>query len=443
MAVHPSVAATNISFAWRCGQWAVHVDNVLLKAASRYMERKLRVSSVAGASVLAVRPFGSGLALTSPGGGPPSAALTENGFNPGAGHVAAWARFGPVGAFVTVANPFTRLGATVGGGGHCQAGVNYRNGDLPHMPLKGVADGAACEELCRQRVDCKAYVWVRAGCEGTPAPGHCYLKQTLTDRTSEECTCALVKPFPTPSPPAPGTRGVNVTAEYAPTMAFGAAAHETDGAIIGLTGQLGKYAVAPGVDVFVGERQAFVACVEEHQLDTASREHKTVKINVAWDESDYQIDVGTAAGRAEYRRIIDRNAELGVTHIVYEPRNTLHASRFNSTDGWGWEASLWFGMGEQIREGRFDPRTDDAPADIVEMVQYAKSRGIGLCSYVYPALHFAALKQWWVGSGIDVVNLGVEQVQEYFIQTWLPTLRQTSPLLTPCVAQDARIHGEV
>ena len=40
---------------------------------------------------------------------------------------------------------------------------------------------------------------------------------------------------------------------------------------------------------------------------------------MAWDESDYQIDVGTAAGRSEYKRIVDRNAELGVTHIVYEP----------------------------------------------------------------------------------------------------------------------------
>ena len=29
---------------------------------------------------------------------------------------------------------------------------------------------------------------------------------------------------------------------------------------------------------------------------------------VGWDSNDYQIDVGTAAGRAEYKRMIDRCA---------------------------------------------------------------------------------------------------------------------------------------
>ena len=46
-------------------------------------------------------------------------------------------------------------------------------------------------------------------------------------------------------------------------------------------------------------------------------------------------DVGTAAGQTEYHRIIDRNAEFGSTHIVYEPTNSLRGSRFNTTDGWG------------------------------------------------------------------------------------------------------------
>ena len=40
------------------------------------------------------------------------------------------------------------------------------------------------------------------------------------------------------------------------------------------------------------------------------------KVNVAWDENDYQIDVATEAGVAEYMRIIERNAQIGVTHIV-------------------------------------------------------------------------------------------------------------------------------
>ena len=56
-----------------------------------------------------------------------------------------------------------------------------------------------------------------------------------------------------------------------------------------------------------------------------------------------------------YKRIIDRNAELGVTHIVYEPFNSLRSSRKTATDGWGWEGSLWLSMGEQIRNGSWAP----------------------------------------------------------------------------------------
>ena len=53
--------------------------------------------------------------------------------------------------------------------------------------------------------------------------------------------------------------------------------------------------------------------MEYFLLDKQSREDKTVKVNVAWDENDYQIDVGTEAGMTEYKRIIDRNHQFG-TH---------------------------------------------------------------------------------------------------------------------------------
>ena len=60
-----------------------------------------------------------------------------------------------------------------------------------------------------------------------------------------------------------------------------------------------------------GEYRAFTRCVEYFLLDKQSREDKTVKVNVAWDENDYQIDVGTEAGMTEYKRIIDRNHQFG------------------------------------------------------------------------------------------------------------------------------------
>jgi hypothetical protein len=131
--------------------------------------------------------------------------------------------------------------------------------------------------------------------------------------------------------------------------------------VIGLT-TIGKYAVSTAEPSFnLGERAAFIDCVEAYLLDDASRANHTVKVDVAWDLSDYQIDVGTEKGQTDYKRIIDKNSEFGATHIVYEPRNTLHSSRFNTTDGWGWEGSLWFSMGEQIREQQWDPITDAVP----------------------------------------------------------------------------------
>ena len=132
-------------------------------------------------------------------------------------------------------------------------------------------------------------------------------------------------------------RKVGVQAGYFPKMVhrpspFIGEGHITDPALIGLT-SLGAYELE-GLNL--GERAAFISAVEAFYLDGAARAKGTVKVNVAWDESDYQIDVGTAAGRDEYKRIIDRNAELGVTHIVYEPRNTRVADRHNYTDGWGY-----------------------------------------------------------------------------------------------------------
>ena len=45
--------------------------------------------------------------------------------------------------------------------------------------------------------------------------------------------------------------------------------------------RLEKYAYD---DVNLGERRAFVACVESYLLDAPRNE--SVKVNVAWDESD-------------------------------------------------------------------------------------------------------------------------------------------------------------
>ena len=93
-----------------------------------------------------------------------------------------------------------------------------------------------------------------------------------------------------------------------------------------------------------------------------------------------------------------------MTHIVYEPRNTLHSSRFNTTDGWGWEETLWFSMGERIREGAWNPMDDPAPSDILAMVEYAATKGVKLCAYVYPNLQFEAVPSAIIDGAANLAN---------------------------------------
>ena len=220
--------------------------------------------------------------------------------------------------------------------------------------------------------------------------------------------------------PASTSGAVDVEATYSPRMVhrpstFGGIAHISDAALIGLT-SLGAYELE-GVNL--GERRAFISAVESFHLDTAARANGTVKVNVAWDESDYQIDVGTPAGRREYQRIIDRNAELGITHIVYEPRNTRVADRHNYTDGWGWEASLWFSMGERLRQGNWAPGIDPVDPSIQEMVAYARARGVGLLAYVYPCLQFEAHAEAFRDGALDLAAPGVAEWLAHTLEAFM------------------------
>eukprot|EP01052_Picozoa_sp_SAG31_P007709 SAG31_NODE_371_length_16628_cov_3.741943_17_plen_686_part_00 len=164
--------------------------------------------------------------------------------------------------------------------------------------------------------------------------------------------------------------------------AGGAAARVLDSAIVGLyegsTSQL-ELAEAAAVTKVVGE-----------YLVQPSEEDATVKINIAWCENgenrlerrsfadagayrfglplaavccllsavccllsavccllsavcyaaagiDYQLDISLPDDRASYKRIIDRAAEMGITHILFAPRNSDVSSKENNTDPWGWE----------------------------------------------------------------------------------------------------------
>ena len=147
------------------------------------------------------------------------------------------------------------------------------------------------------------------------------------------------------------------------------------------------------------ERDAIVDAVTPFLLQPPTAHNRTVKTNVAWDENDWQIDIATATGRAEYKRILDRNAEFGVSHVVFAPTNTdlaqgdLFVNRDSLLDV-GWGSVLWMALGLGIRNGTWsnasgldtDLLLQQVPPSLTEVLEYAKSRGVRLMPYVYPVI---------------------------------------------------------
>ncbi len=103
---------------------------------------------------------------------------------------------------------------------------------------------------------------------------------------------------------------------------------------------------SPSIDA--NEVEALTACVRSFLLYYPGR---SVRVHIPWCENDYQIDVGTPEGVEEYKRIMDRAAELGVTHLLYTPANSQLSRLEDNADSWGWENVLWFGLGQKLRKG--------------------------------------------------------------------------------------------
>lgn len=90
-----------------------------------------------------------------------------------------------------------------------------------------------------------------------------------------------------------------------------------------------------------------------------------------------------------YKRIIDRAAAMGLTSLLFAPRNSDVSCAANNTDAWGWEQLLWFGMGQRLRLGEWAPG-DALPASLSEMLGHFRARGVKPVAYVYPILAFLA-----------------------------------------------------
>ena len=177
-----------------------------------------------------------------------------------------------------------------------------------------------------------------------------------------------------------------------------------------------------------GEVQAFTECVRAFLLHPSPA---PVSVEVGWTLNDYQIDVGTDAGRQEYKHIIDATSDLGIQTLLYAPSNNTLAKRDDDTDSWHWEHTLWLNLGQKIRKGEWDPTTGPIPADVQTMLDYARSKHVGLLAYVYPSVPFQGDAAWLVkGSGtyepnLQYANMSSRTLQDKMIRDLIAFKRRT------------------
>jgi len=141
------------------------------------------------------------------------------------------------------------------------------------------------------------------------------------------------------------------------------------------------------------EIQAFTECVRNFLIHPSP---SPITVEAGWTFNDYQIDVATPKGQAEYKRVMDSTSELGLRTLLYAPANNDLSTIANDADDWNWEHVLWLGLGQQIREGTWDVETSPIPESVKAMLQYAQTKQIGLLAYVYPSVPYAQNPAWLV-----------------------------------------------
>jgi hypothetical protein len=180
--------------------------------------------------------------------------------------------------------------------------------------------------------------------------------------------------------------------------------------------RLGAADAKPGMDE--AEVEAFTDMVRAFTL---ARPAKPVNVFVPWCLNDYQIDIGTADGRTEYKRVLDVAAELGAEYAIFAPTNSDLAKREDSTDDWSWENLLWAGFGQKIRKNEWSPKTGPIPPSVQEMLDYAAGKKMKLLAYVYPVLAFSQNPEWLTARKSNPKrlygNLGFRSLQDWLIET--------------------------
>jgi hypothetical protein len=179
---------------------------------------------------------------------------------------------------------------------------------------------------------------------------------------------------------------------------------------------MGPLEAGPGMDE--AEVEAFTGMVRAFTL---ARPARPVNVFVPWCLNDYQIDIATVDGRAEYKRMFDSAAALGADYAIFAPANSDLAKREDSTDDWSWEHLLWAGFGQKIRKDEWNPKTGPVPASVQEMLDYASTKNARLLAYVYPVLAFSQNPTWLTARSTNPKrlygNLGFRSLQDWLIET--------------------------
>ena len=173
-------------------------------------------------------------------------------------------------------------------------------------------------------------------------------------------------------------------------------------------------------DINYAERQAYVNATSF--FFTVPPRNQSLKHVVGWDNNDYQIDIATEHGVEEYKRLINRCAQLGVTSITFAPSNSNVSRRDQGTDDWGWESILWMSLGEKIRLEQWKPYRDSIPPTVQYLLDYAAIKQVKLVPYVYPSLGYrsSGQDQAWLVENPHCRNVCASftsvEFQHYFLQ---------------------------
>ncbi len=178
--------------------------------------------------------------------------------------------------------------------------------------------------------------------------------------------------------------------------------------------------LAEGDRIDWAEIKAVTDCARAFLLEKRT---KSVRVHIGWCENDYQIDFATAQGKVEYRRIIDQAAAMGCQYVLYTPSHSKLAPLGESRDAWKWESNLMLNLGQKFRKGEWVPGKDKIPADIQEILDYAKSKKIKLMAYAYPSLPYMQNPEWtrWLTeqgkkpSNYLTVDTGLRSFQDWYV----------------------------